>query len=201
MDPTDARERAAGGSFDSLSRRARRRLLLRSLLRAVLITTGLLVIYYSLPLEDNGGLPLAVNAVVAVITFVAVCVLNVWGILRSDYPRLRAVDAAAAVVPLLVVLVSAIYVQIAAGSPQAFTEPLDRTDALYFTVTVLATVGFGDIAPVATSARVVTMVQMLGDLVLFGLFARFLANNVTEGLRRRALARAETDEVPTADES
>jgi len=201
MHPTDARERAAGGSFDSLSRRARRRLLLRSMLRALLITAGLLAIYYALPLEDNEGLPLAINALVAVITLGVVCVLNFWGILRSDYPRLRALDAAAAIVPLLVVLASAIYVQIAAGSPQAFSEPLSRTDALYFTVTVLATVGFGDITPVATSARVVTMVQMLGDLALFGLFARFLANNVTEGLHRRAIRRAEADDLPTAEDS
>ena len=37
-----------------------------------------------------------------------------------------------------------------------FTEPLTRTDAQYFTVTIFATVGFGDITAVTQTARVVT---------------------------------------------
>ena len=52
------------------------------------------------------------------------------------------------------------------ASAASFTEPLTRTDALYFTVTVFSTVGFGDISPKSEAARVVLIVQMLADLVL-----------------------------------
>ena len=47
-----------------------------------------------------------------------------------------------------------------------FTQPLTRTDALYFTVTVFSTVGFGDISPKLEAARVVLIAQMLSHRVL-----------------------------------
>ncbi|MHB1594307.1 MAG: potassium channel family protein [Streptosporangiaceae bacterium] len=44
-----------------------------------------------------------------------------------------------------------------------------RSDSLYFTVTVFATVGFGDIVPKTETARLVVTGQMLTDLVIIGL--------------------------------
>ncbi|MFD3678236.1 potassium channel family protein [Streptomyces sp. NPDC058613] len=52
---------------------------------------------------------------------------------------------------------------------RSFSESLNRNDALYFTVTVFATVGFGDIVPVSQTARVLTTCQMVADLTLVGL--------------------------------
>jgi voltage-gated potassium channel len=86
---------------------------------------------------------------------------------------------------------AAIYVVISDGQAEAFTEPLSRTDALYLTVTVFATVGFGDIAPRSDLARVVTMVQMLGDLLVVGVVLRLMLDAVRTGRQRRdAAARA-----------
>ncbi|MCU0262810.1 MAG: potassium channel family protein [Candidatus Nanopelagicales bacterium] len=56
----------------------------------------------------------------------------------------------------------------------AFSEPLDRVGALYFTVTVLATVGFGDIHPVSSLARAAVTGQMVMDVVLVGVVVRVL---------------------------
>ncbi|GAB2867596.1 potassium channel family protein [Actinocorallia aurea] len=41
-----------------------------------------------------------------------------------------------------------------------------RLDSLYFTVSTLCTVGFGDIVPVGQWARVLTTIQMIFDLVI-----------------------------------
>ena len=71
-----------------------------------------------------------------------------------------------------------------------FSEPLSRTDSLYFTITVFSTVGFGDIVPRTDGARVVTMVQMLGDLVFVGLVLQVMIGAAKLGLRRRATASA-----------
>jgi hypothetical protein len=45
---------------------------------------------------------------------------------------------------------------------------------LYFTVTILSTVGFGDITPHTDVARLLTTVQMLTDLGLITIVVRLL---------------------------
>ncbi len=64
-------------------------------------------------------------------------------------------------------------------------QPLTRADALYFAVTVFSTVGFGDITPKSEAARVVLIVQMLGDLALLGAGVRVLLGAVRRGQQRQ----------------
>jgi voltage-gated potassium channel len=63
--------------------------------------------------------------------------------MRSQYPSLRAVEALAGAIPLFLVLFASAYLRIAAAQAEACTEPLSKTSALYFIITVCATVGFG----------------------------------------------------------
>jgi hypothetical protein len=74
----------------------------------------------------------------------------------------------------------------ARASAASFNESLTRTDALYFTVTVFTTVGFGDIVATSASARVVVIVQMLAGLLLLGAGIRVLLRAVQRGLERRS---------------
>jgi voltage-gated potassium channel len=71
------------------------------------------------------------------------------------------------------------------ASAANFTQPLTRTDALYFSVTVFSTVGFGDITAKSEAARVLLIVQMLGDIALLGAGARVLLGAVRRGQQRR----------------
>ena len=90
---------------------------------------------------------------------------------------------------------AATYSVISNGRPDSFSEPLSRTDALYFTVTVFATVGFGDISPRTDLARIITMVQMILGLITVGLLAKILLGAMQKGLRRQEDERAaETDD-------
>ena len=125
-----------------------------------------------------------------------VCVLVPIGLLwtAAISPRLRAITALAVSAPLLIVVFAATDYLIAASDPASFSQPLDRTAALYFAVTVLATVGFGDIAPVTTVARVATMVQMLLDLAILGLAAKVLFDAADRGVRNRAADERTDDE-------
>jgi hypothetical protein len=70
----------------------------------------------------------------------------------------------------------------------AFSEPLSRTAALYLTIAVFSTVGFGDITPKTDLARVATMVQMLADLLVVGLVLHLMVGAVKAGLQRRGAA-------------
>lgn len=72
--------------------------------------------------------------------------------------------------------------------PHSYTQTMTRLDALYFTVTVFTTVGFGDIAPVSELARTVTLLQMIGDVLIIFVIARVLFGAVRVGIERRTRA-------------
>ena len=154
------------------------------LLRSLLYSTAIVVGYFVLPMDrlDSSSLVwlLAGLALVAV-----VLVWQIREITRSPFPRLRAAGAQATSVPLFFGEFASTYFVMENAQPGSFNESLSKLDSAYFTVTVFATVGFGDIVPVSEVARAVTTVQMLGDLVIVGLVARVLFNAIQRGLSRR----------------
>jgi voltage-gated potassium channel len=167
-----------------------RRPVLWSVARALVDVTALVLLYYLLPLDR----PVSWRTVGWLIGGLALVGLLVAGqiraILRARYPTLRAVEALATSIPLFLLLFAAIYQILTASDPAAFSEPMTRTDSLYFVVTVFATVGFGDITAVSQSARVLVTVQMIGDLVLIGLVIRAFLTAVDRGRHRRQQERA-----------
>jgi voltage-gated potassium channel len=154
------------------------------LLRPVLSAGLVLVVYAALPLAGATSAGLVVLGV-GLAALGAALVWQVRAVIRSPVPRLRAVEALATTVPLFLVLFASVYLGLSRTDPGAFTEPLDRTGALYFAVTVFATVGFGDIAPVAPEARIVTTIQMVTGLVLLGGVVRVFLGAVQLGLQGR----------------
>jgi hypothetical protein len=174
------RKRRAG-----LSRPARMRRVAASLLGSAASLTLLVVIYYAAPLDRGLDAGTLITFGLGLLGFAAVITWQMRAIARSDMPRLRAIQAFATGFPMLLVLYAATYIVIAHNQPDSFSEELSRTDALYFTVTVFATVGFGDIAPRAELARIVVMSQMLFGLIAFGLVARLLLGAVAVADRRQ----------------
>ena len=156
------------------------------MLRATLTSTVLVVLYYLLPFTAVVDASTFVLLAAGLALFAAVITWQVRSILRSAYPALRAIEALGAAIPLFLMVFATAYVKLADTQAEAFTEPLSRTDALYFTITVFATVGFGDIAPVTDAARITTMVQMVGDLLVVGLVLRLMLGAVKQGRQRRA---------------
>ena len=163
----------------------RRRVAL-SLLRASVTAAVLVVVYYMVPVSGAMDASAVALLLGGLLLFAVVITWQIRSILGSRYPALRAVEALASAIPLFLLLFALVYFKMADLQPQAFSEPLTRTDSLYFTITVFSTVGFGDITPVTQPARVVTMVQMLGDLVVVGLVLQVMLGAVKEGRQRRA---------------
>ena len=144
--------------------------------RTLFTTAGMIGVYFLLPLDRGFTTRTVIGLAAGVLVVGLLVAWQVRLILRAPHPALRAVEGIALSVPLFLLLFATAYVQLSGTDPGAFTEPLDRVDGLYFVVTVFATVGFGDIAPVSTVARILTTVHMVGDLVLIGLVLRlFLA--------------------------
>jgi voltage-gated potassium channel Kch len=55
-----------------------------------------------------------------------------------------------------------------------------RVDALYFTVTTLGTVGFGDIVPAGQAARLLVTIQIMLNLMLIGAAFRLIGQRVSQ---------------------
>ena len=72
------------------------------------------------------------------------------------------------VIPLFFLAFSTLYLSLSHAKARPFSQPLDHTAALYCSITVFSTVGFGDITPVSHPARIVVSIQMLLDLVVLG---------------------------------
>lgn len=155
----------------------------KAALRPVLIASVLLVVYFAVPVGRRSA-PAVVLLVLGLAALVGLMAWQVRAVTVSPYPRLRALEVVATVVPFFLILFSGIYLAISQADPAAFSEPLGRLDALYFATTTFATVGFGDIVARTEGARVVVTVQMIGGLILVGLLARVLVGAMQRGLRR-----------------
>jgi voltage-gated potassium channel len=144
----------------------------------------LVALYYALPLNHVKNVPVMLVTGLVILSFVTVVQLRL--ISRSTHPELRAIEALATTIPLFLLLFASGYFIMAGAGPANFNPPsLTRTDALYFTVSVFSSVGFGDISAAGQSARLVVTVQMLLDLLALGLVLRAFVNAV-QSARRQA---------------
>lgn len=156
-----------------LSPRQRRRLIIVGLLRAAASTVFVLAMYYLLPLDSISGDEVAIALLAGLGILGGVVTFQVRRILKAAYPGIRAVQALATTAPLFLVLFAATYFLVVRSTSGSFNvSSMTRTDALYFTTTVFATVGFGDIAPVSQSARLLVTTQMILDLLILGFGVR-----------------------------
>jgi hypothetical protein len=157
-----------------------RRILALGIARAAAATVVLVVAYFVLPFDGLADLPGALTLPIALAAFALLVGLQTRAILRSPFPGLRAVESLAITLPLFLIIFAATYYVASVANPAAFSEELSKLDALYFTVTVFATVGFGDIAATSEPMRIAVTVQMLADLVLIGVGLKILTGAVRE---------------------
>ncbi len=157
---------------------AGRRAILETVVHSAVAVCLMVTAYYLAPLDRPLGARTVLWLGGTLALFGVLVAVQVRGILRSRRPRLRAIRALIVGVPLLIVVFAATYCTVSGQQADAFSEPLSRTDGLYFTVTVFATVGFGDISPVTELARVLVTVQMLVGLLTVGVIAKVVVGAV-----------------------
>jgi voltage-gated potassium channel len=123
--------------------------------------------------------------------------IQVPAIVKAKYPVLRAIEALATTVALFLLIFARIYLSNSLVNPDSFTQQLDQTTALYFTVTVFATVGFGDIVAATNSMKLLVTVQMLLNLAVFGLVIKLMTSAAQRGVaRRQATVQAPSGQGP-----
>ena len=163
----------------------RRRLVAKTTLVIFVSWTALIGAYYLVPFDDRSAAGALVRLTVGLVILVVVLVWLLLRILDAANPGLRAIEALSVVVVLLIVVFAATYLSIVSEAPDSFNTGLDHSSALYFTITVLATVGFGDIVPVTDFARMVVSMQMIVDLVFIAAVVRVIISAAKMGQARR----------------
>ena len=179
-------------NYEDLSPSHVRRLKAAALARSALAGALLFVAYYLLPLNK----PETTAVLLLVGGLIVIAVVLVWqvrAIVDAPFPRLRGFQTLISGIPLLLVVFAAVIYLTGQAQPDSFTEPMDKIGAIYFTVTVFCTVGFGDITAKTDLARTLVTVQMLVNLVVIGLVAKVIFGAVDTGLKKRT---AEHPEPP-----
>ena len=144
---------------------------------------------------------------------IVVCVvLLIWGTLfglvfwwqirrisKARHPQAQMVEALATVFVLFLAIFAKTYHIISQAYPQSFSEDLDYFSSLYFALTVLSTVGFGDISPIMPLARGVTMLQMVLDIVLIGVAVRVITTTASKAIGRKRAKGSTAAAAPSSD--
>lgn len=182
MEPETRQEPSATSVV--LSPHERRRQGFWFVLKSTLLSIAVVVGYFVLPMTTSLAVDTILKLLLGLLLIGALLAWNVREILRSPFPGARAVGALLLAIPLFLTLFATSYYLMGDAEPSAFSEPLTRLDALYFTVTTFATVGFGDITAVSESARAIATGQMVVGLVLVGLIARVLLGAVEHSRNR-----------------
>jgi voltage-gated potassium channel len=149
--------------------------------------TGGLALYGVAPMQGRHawvGLLLGLGALVVI---VPLTVSRARSLLVSDRPILDAIETLVLLFTLLVLGFASGYVVLSQHAGQLATVDT-KIDALYFTLTTLSTVGFGDAHAVGQTARVVVSVQMVVNLVFIATAVRLLTSVARERATQRRRA-------------
>ena len=164
-----------------------------TLLKVLGANVALLATYYLLPLDRTSTRGAIALLGVGLSGLVVLIVFQVRRIIRAEYPVLRAVGALATSAPLFLLLFAGTYYVLGGLSASNFSESMTRTDALYFTVTVFATVGFGDITATSQGARALVTGQMVAGIVIVGIGARIIVDAIKYGRQQQPVQQANAE--------
>lgn len=157
----------------------------------VVLPSVLIVVWFIAPLSPviSPGLLLALE----ILFLVLYAVLFGWylrwqvqRIHRSGRPEVRWIESMIVLGVLFVSIFARLYRLLVIDDPGAFSEPMTVLNSYYYALTMLSTVGFGDVHAVSDQAKVFTMAQMVGNIAFVGLVVKVLAGAAAGARQRRS---------------
>ncbi|MFB9570456.1 ion channel [Saccharopolyspora hordei] len=147
----------------------------RAVLVDVLATVGAVAactgVYYALPLDVlgvQGALGAVAGFGAGLLVLSALIVVQVRRFGGGPRHHGSSIAGVVAALYLAVLFFAAVYFAIAQHAPGAIDSLRTRTDALYFSLSITSTVGFGDVHAVSQLARAVAIVQMAFNIGFLG---------------------------------
>lgn len=156
-------------------------------LRLALLLVATLLFYFTVPVSTDVRGAEWVRLVVALAAFALLTGLVLRQVQLQIQDPARRIDGLVVALLVGVTGFAIAFYTIELHHPGQFSGLETRIDALYYTMTTLLTIGYGDINAVGQAARALVLVQMVFNVVVIATAATTLSNQV----RTRAVARAE----------
>jgi voltage-gated potassium channel len=164
-------------------------------LKVVLLPLAVLLVYFVVPVDSERAPVGVLLGVVLSIAALAGVVVVVATEARGAQRRLSGWHLVL-VLEIVLVVFSFVYYLVADQDPQQFTGLVTRLDALYFSTTTTATVGFGDVHATGQLGRGVVTLHMVFNIVFIAAVVNLAKERMSE--RRAALHQDRPPHEPEA---
>lgn len=143
-----------------------------------------ILVFYGIPLEWDpanwtGQLLLLLGFLAGAVGLLWMAFRRIGRYLHDPGATGQRIDAVVLLLCAVVVLFALFYYRLATEYPGQFEGLETRTDALYYTIVTLGTVGYGDVKAIGQVARIATMIQIVFDLVVIGTLLAIIATSIT----------------------
>ncbi len=154
--------------------------------RTVIPAAIILAVYALLPVADVvGQVGAGLVIVMALLVYTYLVIRQMRRLATSKTPLMLVGQSLVLAVVLFVAIFALGYAALSANNPSYFNEPLTKASALYFSMTVTSTVGFGDIVAVNDTSRSLVTFQMFMALVVLAAAVRGVTYAASAGFKNR----------------
>jgi hypothetical protein len=148
----------------------------RKALLTVLTVVVPIVVYFVLPLDrEFGALIASLLVITAAASLIPLSIRQAQMVLYSADPLFDAMRCIISALVFLVISFSSAYFVLADNYDNQIKGLDTKLDAIYFTITILATVGFGDISATGQTARGIVSGQMVVNFAVLAVSLRVIA--------------------------
>jgi hypothetical protein len=154
---------------------------LRVLTRVTGVSAVALLLYFLVPLDrDLGALLSALILAALLLLLLPMTLRHALRIEESPAPLLDAAQSLCTLLTLLIVGFATIHFTLAGVYEDQYDGLETKIDGLYYTMSIISTVGFGDITATGQWSRAIVTVQMLFDLIFIGIAVKLLGHALVE---------------------
>ena len=152
-------------------------------------TLGLtIVVYFAAPVRDvqrSSGY----RILITIVALVMLTLWVLWQLRRHVDDESRRIDGLLAVILIVIVAFALAFYIVEQRRPGEIVGLNSRLDSLYFTVSTLLTIGYGDVHAEGQLARALVLVQIVFDVVFVATAAGLLSSRVRSAAQRRTQER------------
>jgi hypothetical protein len=154
--------------------------------RLLVAITLLCIVYFTVPLSREIGRSEAVQLAIGALSLGLLGFMVVWEVRQQLMDQTRNIDRLALAMAVAVMGFALGFYVMAERDPGSIAGLDTRLDSLYFTMTTLLTIGYGDIHATGQGARALVLVQMVFNVAIL----TTATTTLTHHIRTRADAAA-----------